>query len=208
MEAANISINDIDANVTAREIIEKDEEETTTNTEEGNNQQDENESSNSVTEKSEAQLTYENIIVSHTTEVTNTQSEVYLPGSTITLTKAERKTGKISTTVTYETKQRNDNTLYKQSFKANTAFDKKASTVEVTAYAPLNSKMVLKTFSEDEKNNISTSLLDAQPDDKYSFYDVYSPIILYSTDTNELDMSAVNDSNLQEFDTASAGEEL
>ncbi len=220
MEAANISINDIDANVTAREIIEKDEEVEenedtqegnqveTTNTEEENNQQDENESSNPVTEKSEAQLTYENIIVSHTTEVTNTQSEVYLPGSTITLTKTERKTGKISTTVTYETKQRNDNTLYKQTFKANTAFDKKATTVEVTAYAPLNSKLVLKTLTNDEKNNISTSLLNNQPDDKYAFYDTYSPMILYSTDTNELDMTAVNDSNLQEFDTAAAGEEL
>ena len=220
MEAANISVNDIDANVTARELIEKDEEveenedtqegnqAETTNTEEEINQQDENESSNPVKEKSEAQLTYENIIVSHTTEVTNTQSEVYLPGSTITLTKAERKTGKISTTVTYETKQRNDNTLYKQSFKANTAFDKKATTVEVTAYAPLNSKLVLKTLTSDEKNNISTSLLNNQPDDKYAFYDTYSPMILYSSDTNELDMTAVNDSNLQEFDTAAAGEEL
>ena len=161
-----------------------------------------------VIEKSEAQLTYENIVASHTTEIVTTQDETYNPGTTVVLTKTEQKTKKISIQVTYDTKKKDDNTYYKQTLKANTVYNNKATTVEVEAYVPLNSKLVLKSYSSDQKDNISYSLLSSQPDDKFSFYDVYAPTILYSADTNELDMTAVNDNNLQEFNASSLSEEI
>ena len=201
MEEANISYNDIDTNITIGEIIDEDEDEE-------ENESEGNEAVNEEVEKSEIQLIYENIVASHTTEIINSQAETYNPGTTIILTKAEQKTKKISTNILYETTKKDNTTYYKQTLKANTVYNNKATTVEVEAYVPLNSKLVLKSFSGDQKDNISNSILSKQSDEDLSFYDVYEPIILYSTDTNELDMTAVNDSNLQEFDTATLGQEI
>ena len=204
LEAANVSINDINTNITIDEIVGEEDAED----EETEEEPDENNLENVVIEKSEAQLTYENIVASHTTEIVTTQDETYNPGTTVVLTKTEQKTKKISIQVTYDTKKKDDNTYYKQTLKANTVYNNKATTVEVEAYVPLNSKLVLKSYSSDQKDNISYSLLSAQPDDKFSFYDVYAPTILYSADTNELDMTAVNDNNLQEFNASSLSEEI
>ena len=204
LEAANISSNDVDTSVSLYEIMnpeEDDDEETT-------NEPEENEALNEVAEKSETQLTYENILASHTTETVITQDETCVPGSTVVLTKTEQKNKAISAKVIFDTTTKDNITYYKQLLKANTVYNNKATTVEVEAYVPLNSKLVLKTYSNDEKDNISNSLLSAQPDNRFSFYDAYAPMILYSADTNELDMTAVNDGNLQEFNMSSLSQDV
>ena len=204
LEAANISINDIDTNIVVGANVEDDETESESN--EANEATEANET-NEIVEKSESQLIYENILTAHTTEIISSQSETYTPGTTVNLTNVERKSKKISATVTYDTTKQLDVTYYKQTLKANTVYSSKAATVEVTGYFPLNSKLVLNTFSNDQKANIENSILDKQPDDKFRFYDAYAPSILYSTDTNELDMNTINESNLEVFDTTHSGKD-
>ena len=220
LEAANISTNDINTEIDVRKLIEGDDEvdEDETINETSNEISNEisndasneiaDESQNEVEEKSEAQLIYENILISHTTEVVKSQIETYTPGSTAILTKTEQKTKSISAEVIYDTSSRDNTTYYKQTLKANTVYNNKATTVEVEAYVPLNSKLVLKTYTSDQKDNISNSLLSDLSDQRFSFYDVYSPMILYSTDTNELDMTTINDNNLQEFNMSSLGQDV
>ena len=214
LEAANISLAEIDTESVKIGYPEEEEDE-----EEGNQTNDTIESNeaivdngveetNEIVEKSESQLFYENLVAEHTKEIISTQAESYVPGTTVNLTNVERKYKKITATVTYDTNRQLDITYYKQTLKANTVYDSKASTVEVTGYFPLNSKLVLNSISNDQKANIENSILDNQPDDKFRFYDVYSPKILYSTDSNALDMNTVNDSNLEIFNTTLSGSNI
>ena len=160
LEAANISINDIDTNIVVGADVEDDETESESNESNESNEENEANETNEIAEKSESQLIYENILAAHTTEIISTQSETYTPGTTVNLTNVERKSKKISATVTYDTTKQLDVTYYKQTLKANTVYSSKAATVEVTGYFPLNSKLVLNTFSNDQKANIENSILD------------------------------------------------
>jgi exosome complex RNA-binding protein Csl4 len=130
----------------------------------------------------------QNVIANHTTTIEHITPENHMPGETIILTEAEYKKKEINVKANFITSVVNGKTYYKKALKAETKYKDNVTIVEVTSYYPMNSKLVLKNLSDDQKQNIEISAIRDLKSENYIIYDAYDPHILYSEDDEELDM--------------------